>query len=78
VKVNLGETQWTPTLKKADRERWNDWGIGLLLQAIFAARNTRFSVSCRWTPPIRRLCQHRARLVQEGETDAARPYLEKR
>src|SRR5205085_10533883 len=26
------ETRWTPVVSKPDRERWNDWGIGLLLQ----------------------------------------------
>jgi hypothetical protein len=30
--VGLGETSWTPAVQKKDRERWNDWGIGLLLQ----------------------------------------------
>ena len=30
--VGLGETNWAPVVEKQDRERWNDWGIGLLLQ----------------------------------------------
>src|ERR1019366_4492939 len=30
--IPLGESTWTPVVRKQDRERWNDWGIGLLLQ----------------------------------------------
>ena len=26
------ETRWKPIVTKEDRERWNDWGIGMLLQ----------------------------------------------
>jgi len=26
--------EWKPVVRRQDRERWNDWGIGLLLQAI--------------------------------------------
>ena len=26
------QTQWIPVVAEQDRERWNDWGIGLLLQ----------------------------------------------
>ncbi|MEO7648828.1 MAG: multiheme c-type cytochrome, partial [Bryobacteraceae bacterium] len=29
--LKLGEQAWNPVVKKEDRERWNDWGIGLLL-----------------------------------------------
>ena len=32
VGAPLGKTSWTPVIRKQDRERWNDWGIGLLLQ----------------------------------------------
>src|SRR5207244_876729 len=27
-KIELGETRWEPVVRKQDRERWNDWGIG--------------------------------------------------
>ena len=30
--VAVGEPKWEPVPRKQDRERWNDWGIGLLLQ----------------------------------------------
>ena len=30
--VPLGQAAWSPVVRKQDRERWNDWGIGLLLQ----------------------------------------------
>ena len=30
--VAVGEPNWEPVPRKQDRERWNDWGIGLLLQ----------------------------------------------
>src|SRR5262249_27138917 len=33
VTVPIGEPQWSnPMARKQDRERWNDWGIGMLLQ----------------------------------------------
>jgi len=78
VKVNLGETQWTPTLKKADRERWNDWGIGLLLQGDIRGAEYAFQRVMQVDPAYPDGYVNIARaLVQEGETDAARPYLEK-
>src|SRR5439155_24484997 len=30
--LKLGEPEWTPLAQRPDRERWNDWGLGLLLQ----------------------------------------------
>ena len=29
---NASETKWNPVATKKERERWNDWGIGLLQQ----------------------------------------------
>ena len=32
------QTSWKPVVHKQDRERWNDWGIGLLLQGDLKGR----------------------------------------
>ena len=78
VQVALGDTNWTPTVKKADRERWNDWGIGMLLQGDIRGAEYAFHRVTEADPayPDGWLNIGRA-LVQEGETDAARPYVEK-
>ena len=41
AKLKLNEPQWTPVVQKIDRERWNDWGIGLLLQGDLKGPSTR-------------------------------------
>ena len=35
-------TKWTAVVQKADRERWNDWGIGMLLQGDIKAAEYAF------------------------------------
>src|SRR5579862_2677867 len=40
--IELGEPNWTPQVRKQDRERWNDWGIGLLLQGDLKAAEYAF------------------------------------
>jgi tetratricopeptide (TPR) repeat protein len=69
---------WHTVTKTATRERWNDWGIGLLLQgdlkgAEFAFKKTteaEHGYADGWLNVARAL-------IQEGETDAAKPYIEK-
>jgi Flp pilus assembly protein TadD len=76
--VELGETNWTPVVRKQDRERWNDWGIGLLLQGDLKGAEYAFRKVTEAEPGYADGWLNVARaLVQEGETDAADPYVEK-
>src|SRR5207245_3256049 len=76
--VGLGETSWTPAVQKQDRERWNDWGIGLLLQGDLKGAEFAFQHVTQAEPEYADGWLNVARaLIQEGETEAARPYVEK-
>ncbi len=76
--VSLGEPRWQPVVRAGDRERWNDWGIGLLLQGDLKAAEYAFQRVTEAEPGYADGWVNVARaLVQEGETEAARPYLEK-
>jgi tetratricopeptide (TPR) repeat protein len=75
--VPLGPSAWTPVVRKADRERWNDWGIGLLLQGDLKGAEYAFKKVTEAEPgyPDGWLNVARA-LIQEGETEAAKPFVE--
>ncbi len=76
--IPLGKSRWTPVVSKADRERWNDWGIGLLLQGDLKGAEYAFRKTTEAEPGYADGWLNVARaLVQEGETDAAKPYVEK-
>ena len=76
--VALGEARWQPEVRKQDRERWNDWGIGLLLQGDLKGAEYAFQRVTEAEPGYPDGWVNVARaLIQEGETDAARPYAEK-
>ncbi len=76
--VPLGRSDWTPVVRKQDRERWNDWGIGLLLQGDLKGAEYAFKRVTEAEPTYADGWLNVARaLVQEGETDAAKPYLAK-
>ncbi len=78
VSVPLGEAKWQPLARKKDRERWNDWGIGLLLQGDLKGAEYAFQRVIEAEPAYADGYVNVARaLIQEGETEAARPYLEK-
>ncbi len=78
AKVALGATNWTPKVTKADRERWNDWGIGLLLQGDIRGAEYAFHRVTEADPKYADGWLNIGRaLVQEGETDAAKPYVAK-
>jgi tetratricopeptide (TPR) repeat protein len=76
--VPLGNPQWKPVAKVADRERWNDYGIGLLLQGDLKAAEYAFRKVTEAEPKYADGWLNVARaLIQEGETDAAKPFLAK-
>jgi len=76
--VPLGEPNWQPVIRKQDRERWNDWGIGLLLQGDLKGAEYAFHRVTEAEPSYPDGYVNIARaFIQEGETEAARPFLEK-
>jgi tetratricopeptide (TPR) repeat protein len=76
--VALGQPDWTPVVRKQDRERWNDWGIGLLLQGDLKGAEYAFQRVTEAEPGYADGWLNVARtLIQEGETEAAKPYLAK-
>ncbi len=76
--VGLGETNWAPAVQKQDRERWNDWGIGLLLQGDLKGAEYAFKKVTEAEPEYADGWLNVARaLIQEGQTEAAKPYIEK-
>ncbi|MEZ5400205.1 MAG: tetratricopeptide repeat protein [Bryobacteraceae bacterium] len=78
AKLELGEPAWNPVVRKQDRERWNDWGIGLLLQGDLKAAEYAFKRTTEAEPGYADGWINVARaLVREGETDAAKPFLAK-
>jgi hypothetical protein len=69
---------WQPVVRKADRERWNDWGIGLLLQGDLKGAEYAFLRTTEAEPGYANGWVNVARaLIREGETERARPYLMK-
>ena len=76
VSIPLGASDWTPVVRKEDRERWNDWGIGLLLQGDLKGAEYAFKKVTEAQPDYADGWLNVARaLIQEGETDAAKPYI---
>jgi tetratricopeptide (TPR) repeat protein len=66
-----------PLLDKAVRERWNDYGIGLLLQGDLSGAEAAFRKVMAMDPAYADGPVNVARvLVQEGDTQAAIPLLE--
>jgi tetratricopeptide (TPR) repeat protein len=73
-----GETQWRQVAEKKDRERWNDYGIGLLLQGDLKGAEFAFKKATVAEPGYADGWLNVARaLIQEGEVEAAKPYVEK-
>lgn len=70
--------KWKPVVRKQDRERWNDWGIGMLLQGDLKGAEYAFHRVTEAEPEYADGWLNVARaLIQEGGTDAAKPLLEK-
>lgn len=65
-------------LDPRDEERWNDYGIGLLLQGDLKGAQEAFQRMTKVRPGYADGWVNVARaLVQEGNTDAAKPYLDR-
>jgi tetratricopeptide (TPR) repeat protein len=78
LKVGPEPTVWQPVVRKQDRERWNDWGIGLLLQGDLRGAEYAFLKTTAAEPEYADGWLNVARAyVQEGQTDAAKPFLAK-
>jgi tetratricopeptide (TPR) repeat protein len=78
LNVAAGAAEWKPVVRKADRERWNDWGIGMLLQGDLKGAEYAFRRVTEAEPEYADGWLNVARaLIQEGENDAAKPFLEK-
>ncbi len=78
VAVPLGQPAWSPAVRPEDRERWNDWGIGLLLQGDLKGAEYAFRKVTEAEPGYADGWLNVARaLIQEGENDAAKPYIAK-
>ena len=78
--VSRNSPPFTETLKldPGDRERWNDYGIGLLLQGDLKGAERAFETVTKLDPRYADGWVNVARArVQEGNTDAAKPLLEK-
>ncbi|MBI2818813.1 MAG: tetratricopeptide repeat protein [Acidobacteria bacterium] len=72
------EPEWTPVVAKDSRERWNDWGIGLLLQGDLKGAEYAFQRVTEAEPEYADGWLNVARaLILEGETEAAKPYVDK-
>ncbi len=64
--------------RREDRERWNDWGIGLLLQGDLKGAERAFRTVTEIEPEYADGWVNVARaLIREGETEAARPFVER-
>ena len=78
LQIGSGAANWQPVIRKQDRERWNDWGIGLLLQGDLKGAEYAFRKVTEAEPEYADGWLNVARaLIQEGETDAAKPFIEK-
>jgi tetratricopeptide (TPR) repeat protein len=77
--LSLGAArEWKPVTEKRDRERWNDWGIGLLLQGDLKGAEYAFRRVTEAEPEYADGWLNVARaLIQEGQTEAARPFVER-
>ncbi|HEY2293651.1 MAG TPA: tetratricopeptide repeat protein [Thermoanaerobaculia bacterium] len=73
-----GTPQWRQVAEKKDRERWNDYGIGLLLQGDLKGAEFAFKKATEAEPGYADGWLNVARaLIREGEVEAAKPYVEK-
>ena len=75
---NASETKWRQITNQKTRERWNDWGIGLLLQGDVKGAEYAFTKVTEAEPNYADGWLNVARaLIQEGETERAKPFIQK-
>jgi tetratricopeptide (TPR) repeat protein len=75
---NAADTRWQQITDKKTRERWNDWGIGLLLQGDVKGAEYAFTKVTEAEPGYADGWLNVARaLIQEGETERARPFIQR-
>ena len=73
-----GDAAEPPEPQSFDRERWNDYGIGMLLQGDLAAAGGAFAQVMALDPGYADGFVNAGRvLVREGDHDAAMPFLER-
>ena len=82
AKVDLalgpGETDWRLAAEQDDSVRWNDYGIGLLLQGDLRGAEHAFKKVTEAKPDWADGWLNVARtLIEEGQTETARPWVEK-
>jgi tetratricopeptide (TPR) repeat protein len=78
IPVSDAPPQWNPVAKSGTSLRWNDWGIGLLLQGDLKGAEFAFRKSAEANPKYADAWLNVARaLIQEGETEAAKPLIER-
>ncbi len=71
-------TDWTPVVDKKDRDRWNDYGIGLLLQGDLKGAEYAFTKVTEADAAYSDGYLNVARaLIQEGEMERAKPFVMK-
>jgi tetratricopeptide (TPR) repeat protein len=70
--------KWQTNVDLRDRERWNDWGIGMLLQGDLKGADYAFHKVIEAEPAYSDGWLNVARaMIQEGETSAAKKYVSK-
>lgn len=75
---NAVEIKWRQVTNPKTRERWNDWGIGLLLQGDVKGAEYAFTKVTEAEPGYADGWLNVARaLLQEGETEGAKPFIQK-
>ncbi len=78
ARAGAAAPEWKSVLRKEDRERWNDYGIGLLLQGDLKGAVAAFRRVTEAEPGYADGWLNVARAhVQEGNTQEARPWLER-
>jgi Flp pilus assembly protein TadD len=73
-----GKTDWKTATQEDDAVRWNDYGIGLLLQGDLKGAEYAFTRVTEAKPDWADGWLNVGRtLIEEGQTDTARPWVEK-
>ncbi|MDE0263335.1 MAG: tetratricopeptide repeat protein [Bryobacterales bacterium] len=78
IHVGARNDEWSPQVEPTDWERWNDYGIGLLLQGDLKGAEHAFQRAVDADPQHPDGWLNVARsMVEEGRTSEAEPFLEK-